>query len=259
MPKTKSSERNQFKSIFISDIHLGTRGCQAHLLNSFLKKYTADNLYLVGDIIDGWRLKKRFYWPQSHSDVIRRFLTLSKNGTNVIYIVGNHDEFLRKWLNFELHLGRVQIANQHDYISVNGERFLVVHGDMFDSLMKQDTKWIMHLGDIAYNVLIWVNTKFNKVRDMMGMDYWSLSKYLKSRTKQALSFIDGFEDKLASYARKRGYNGVICGHIHSANIKNIGDVQYINTGDWVESCTAVVETWDGEFKLIDWSKDINSK
>jgi UDP-2,3-diacylglucosamine pyrophosphatase LpxH len=248
---------NKYKTIFISDVHLGTHGCQAEALLDFLKQNTCDSLYLVGDIIDGWRLKKRIYWPQSHSDVIRRVLTVARNGNRVYYILGNHDEALRKWLNFDLRFGRVRILNRQDHIAVNGKRYLVVHGDMFDGLMQKDLKWIMHVGDIAYNLLIWLNIKLNAVRGWFGMDYWSLSKYLKSKTKEAVSFVDGFEEKLASYADQKGYAGVICGHIHCAAIKNINGIEYLNTGDWVESCTAIVETYDGEFKLIDWSANIN--
>lgn len=244
---------NKYKTIFISDVHLGTHGCQAESLLDFLKQNTCDSLYLVGDIIDGWRLKKRIYWPQSHSDVIRRVLTAAKNGNKVYYIVGNHDEMLRKWLNFDLRFGRVRILNRKDFISVKGKRYLVVHGDMFDGLMQKDLKWLMHVGDVAYSFLIWLNLKFNAVRGWLGLDYWSLSKYLKHKTKEAVSFIDGFEDKLATYAKDKGYDGVICGHIHSAAIKIINGVEYLNTGDWVESCTAIVETHDGEFKLIDYS------
>ena len=256
------SERKKYKSIFISDVHLGTRGCQAEKLCDFLKDSSADRLYLVGDIIDGWRLKKKHYWPQSHSDVIRRILTAAKRGTKVYYVVGNHDEVLRKWLNFDLRFGRIKIVNQHDHVGINGKKYLVTHGDMFDAVMHKNLKWLMHVGDWAYNFLIWFNTKFNIVRNWLGMEYWSLSKYLKGKTKQALNFIDGFEDNLAGYAKKRGYDGVICGHIHTAAQKEINGIDYINTGDWVESCTAIVETWEGEFKLIEWTtheKDINSK
>lgn len=248
---------NKYKTVFISDVHLGTHGCQAEALVDFLKEYTCDSLYLVGDIIDGWRLQKRIYWPQSHSDVIRRILTVARNGNRVYYILGNHDEALRKWLNFDLRFGRVRVLNRQDHIAVNGKRYLVVHGDMFDGLMQKDWKWLMHVGDVAYNLLIWLNIKFNTVRGWFGMDYWSLSKYLKSKTKEAVSFVDGFEEKLAAYADQKGYAGVICGHIHSAAIKNINGIEYLNTGDWVESCTAIVETHDGQFKLIDWSKNIN--
>lgn len=247
-------KKNQYRSIFISDLHLGTRGCQAEKLLDFLRNNSSDKLYLLGDIVDGWRLQKRIYWPQSHSDVIREFLTVARNGNKVYYIVGNHDEFFRKWMSFDLRFGRIRIVNQQNYMTLQGKKYLLVHGDMFDNLMKRDLKWLMHVGDVAYNALIWLNLKLNKVRGILGMDYWSLSKYLKDQTKQAVKFITGFEERLVEYADKRGYDGVICGHIHHATIKKIQNLDYLNTGDFVESCTAVVETWQGEFKIIDWSK-----
>ena len=245
----------KYKSIFISDTHLGTRGCQAELLVDFLKKHECRELFLVGDIIDGWRMTRGIYWPNSHSEVLRQILKYStKNQTKVRYIVGNHDEVLRKWMTWHLRFGRIRITNQRDYVSVEGKRYLVVHGDMFDSLMRQDLKWIMHVGDVLYNFLIWFNTRFNTVRRWFGLPYWSLSRYLKDRTKQAVSFIEGFEEKLAQYAKKKNYDGIICGHIHHAQIKTIDGIEYMNTGDWVESCTAIVETLDGEWKLINWAK-----
>lgn len=255
---THTTHKNKYKSIFISDLHLGTRGCQAEAVNKFLKDNSCDRLYLVGDIVDGWRLQRKLYWPQTHSDVIRRILTVARKGTKVYYIVGNHDEALRKWLSWDLRFGRIKVCNTQDHVALNGKKYLVVHGDMFDALMHKKWKWLMHLGDVAYNLLIWLNLRFNHVRKLMGMQYWSLSKYLKSRTKEAVNFIHGFEDNLSEYAQNQGYDGVICGHIHSAAIKQINGVEYLNSGDWVESCTAIVETWDGEFKLIDWSEHIDN-
>jgi len=250
-----STEKKKYKSIFISDVHLGTRGCQAESLCNFLKNNDCERLYLVGDILDEWRLRKKHYWPQSHSEVIRKILTASKRGTKVYYVLGNHDEFLRKWLTWDLRFGRIKVVNQQDHVGINGKKYLVTHGDMFDAVMTKNLKWLAHIGDFAYNLLIKINTRFNIVRKWFGLPYWSLSKYLKSRTKQALNFIDGFEDNLAGYARKRGYDGVICGHIHTAAQKEINGVEYINTGDWVESCTAIVETWEGTFELIEWTSD----
>lgn len=251
--------RTKYKMIAISDVHLGTRGCQAELLNEFLRENTCERLYLVGDIIDGWRLRKVMYWPQSHSNVLSRILTIAKDGGKVYYIVGNHDEVLRKWLNFDLRFGRIKIVNRQDYIAINGKKYLILHGDQFDGLMHKDFKWLMHVGDKAYEFMIWFNLKLNFIRKLFGREYWSLSKYLKTKTKKAVNFIDGFEDKLAEYAVDKGYDGVICGHIHSAAIKNIGTVEYMNCGDWVESATAIVEHWDGTFELIDWSHNISHK
>ena len=240
---------SHYKSIFISDIHLGTRGCQADSLCSFLKENTADNLFLVGDILDGWRLKKRWYFPQSHANVIRRILTSAKRGTNVYYILGNHDEGFRKYLNFNIDIGRIQVSNRLDYIGVNGKKYLVVHGDMFDQIMITK-KWLMHIGDTLYQILIWTNTKFNKIRGLLGMQYWSLSKWLKHHKKQALNYVYKFEENVAQYCRRKGYDGIICGHIHTAGIRDIDGIEYMNDGDWVESCSALVEHNDGKWEII---------
>jgi len=248
-----------YKSIFISDIHLGTRGCKADALCDFLKNNTCDNLFLVGDIIDGWRLKKRWYFPQSHTNVVRRILTAAKRNTKVYYILGNHDEVLRKFLNFDISLGRIKITNRYDYTAVNGKRYFVVHGDIFDGLMMPEKKWIMHIGDTLYNLLIWFNTHFNTVRGWLGFDYWSLSKFLKSKTKGAVQYINGFEHHVAAYCYRKGYDGAICGHIHTAEIKTIDDIEYMNDGDWVESCSALVEHHDGTWEIIYWPHDPNHK
>lgn len=237
-----------YKSIFISDLHLGTRGCQAEELCAFLKSHTCDNLFLVGDIVDGWRLKKRWYFPQSHANVIRRILTAAKRGTNVYYVLGNHDEALRKFLHYDIDIGRVKILNRYDYVAVNGKRYLVIHGDFFDKLMV-DKKWIMHLGDTVYDILVWVNIHFNRARMLFGMKYWSLSKWLKENTKQALNFIHKYEDHVAKYCKSKGYDGIICGHIHHAEIKNIDGIEYMNDGDWCESATALLEHEDGTWEL----------
>jgi UDP-2,3-diacylglucosamine pyrophosphatase LpxH len=237
-----------YKSIFISDIHLGTRGCQADALCDFLKANTCDNLFLVGDIIDGWRLSKRWYFPQSHANVIRRILTAAKRNTKVYYILGNHDEGLRTFLRFDISFGRIKILNRYDYTALNGKKYLVIHGDFFDVLMK-DKKWLMHIGDTLYNFMIWFNIHFNRVRKLFKMDYWSLSKWLKDNTKQAVSFINRYEEYVADYCEKKGYDGVICGHIHHAEIKQIGKIEYMNDGDWVESATALLEHLDGTFEI----------
>lgn len=242
---------NDYKSIFISDIHLGTRGCQADALCDFLKKNTCENLYLVGDILDGWRMKSRWYFPQPHVNVIRRIFTAAKRGTNVKYIIGNHDEMLRAFLRFNITFGRIDVVNQCDHIGVDGKRYLVIHGDQFDVIMR-DKKWLMHIGDNLYDLLIWINTRLNVVRGWLGMRYWSLSKWLKHNTKQALNFIYKFEETVAQYCRKRNYDGIICGHIHTATIKDIDGITYMNDGDWVESCSALVEHHDGRWEIIYW-------
>lgn len=249
-----------YKSIFISDIHLGTRGCQADALCSFLKDNTCDNLFLVGDILDGWRLQKRWYFPQSHTNVIRRILTAAKRNTKVYYILGNHDEMLRPFLKFDITFGRIKILNRYDYVGVDGKKYLVIHGDAFDTLMKKNRKWIMHIGDSLYDFMIWFNRHFNKVRGLLGLRYWSLSKWLKSNAKQAVKFINRFEEYLAEYCENKGYDGIICGHIHHAEIKQIGRITYMNDGDWVESATALLEHTDGTWEIYhhDDKKDSNS-
>jgi UDP-2,3-diacylglucosamine pyrophosphatase LpxH len=239
----------KYKSIFISDIHLGTRGCQADALCSFLKENTAENLFLVGDIIDGWRLKKKWHFPQSHANVIRRIFTAAKRGTNVVYIAGNHDEMLRPMIPMGLNFGNIDLCNRYDYTGVNGKKYLVVHGDMFDKIMVEN-KWLMHIGDFLYDFLIWINTKFNIIRQLFGYRYWSLSKWLKHNTKEALNFIYKFEEFVADYCRAKGYDGIICGHIHTAAIKDLDGIEYMNDGDWVESCSALVEHHDGTWEII---------
>lgn len=245
--------KNKHRTIFISDIHLGTRGCQAELLVKFLKENDADQIYLVGDIIDAWRMQRGVYWPDSHNEVLRQLLKKSHNGTKIHWILGNHDEVLRKWVSFDLTFGNIHVSNRVTHIDAKGKKWLVTHGDMFDAVMKKELKWLMHVGDVAYNMLIAINTRFNAVRRFFGMKYWSLSKFLKNKTKQALNFIDGFEDKVCGYARDKKYDGVICGHIHHANIKEYDDVTYMNTGDWVESCTAIIEDEEGNFYIKDYS------
>lgn len=241
-----------YKSIFISDMHLGSKACQADIICDFLKKNTCDNLFLVGDIIDGWRLSKKWYWPQTHTDVIRKILSASKKHTNVFYILGNHDEALRKFLTFDIHLGEIKILDSYDYTTTHGEKYLIIHGDQFDSLMLPNTKWLMHVGDAAYNFMIWVNVHLNGIRKLFGKKYWSLSKFLKSKTKSALNFIYSYEKHIANHCLLNNYDGVICGHIHTPVIKTIDGVKYFNTGDMCENCSVLVETQDGEFELIFW-------
>ena len=228
--------RPKYRAIFISDVHLGSRGSQAEALCAFLKMNTSEHLYLVGDIIDGWRLKKKWYWPQAHTNAIRRILTAAKRGTDVTYIIGNHDEFLRAFMHFRLNFGDIHVKNRAVHQGEDGKRYLVVHGDMFDGMMRADRKWIMHLGDHAYNFLLWVNTNLNSVRRLLGLPYWSLSAALKKRTKRALNYIHNFED-------------------HVAEMRDIDGIAYMNDGDWVESCTALVEHHDGTWELLDCRPD----
>jgi len=238
-----------YKSIFISDFHLGTKGCQADALCNFLKHNTCDNLFLVGDIIDGWRLSKSWYFPQNHVNTIRRIFTAAKRGTNVYYLLGNHDEAFRKFLSYDISIGNIKLLDRMDYVGVNGKRYLIIHGDFFDELMLS-SKWLMHLGDNLYAFMIWFNTYFNRVRKYFNLPYWSLSNWLKQSTKQALNFIHKFEKKVATYCKENHYDGVVCGHIHTAEIKIIEGIEYMNDGDWVESGSALVEHVDGTFELI---------
>lgn len=239
-----------YRSVFISDIHLGSRGCKAERLNKFLKSISCDKLYLVGDIIDGWKMQQnKLRWKQSHTNVVRKILSLGKEGAEVYYIVGNHDEFLRPLLRFKPSFGSIKILNTCDHIGLNGKKFLVVHGDMFDGITRL-APWVSFMGDRAYDLLLLLNTHFNYVRHKFGFGYWSLSKWLKTRVKKAVDFMWGFETNITTYAAKRGYDGIICGHIHNADIKLVGGTIYMNDGDWVESCTALVETREGDWEII---------
>lgn len=244
-----------YRSIFISDVHLGTKDSQAEKLNNFLKHNTCDTLYLIGDIIDAWKIQQnRWRWKQSHTNVVRRVLGHAKRGTRVVYIAGNHDEFLRPMIPYGFSFGLVEIHNQTEHIGTDGKHYLVVHGDLFDGITRL-APWISFLGDKAYDFVLNLNGKFNWFRHKMGFGYWSLSKYLKHRVKKAVDFMFQFERNLAGYCKKRGFDGVICGHIHYAEIKEIDGIIYMNDGDWVESCTALVEHWDGHWEIVTWTRE----
>lgn len=244
-----------YRSIFVSDVHLGTRDSQAERLNNFLKHNTCDTLYLVGDIIDAWKIQQnKWRWKQSHTNVVRRVLGHAKRGTRVIYVAGNHDEFLRPMIPYGFSFGLIEICNQTEHIGMDGRHYLVVHGDMFDGITRL-APWLSFLGDTAYDFILLWNTRFNWLRHKMGFGYWSLSLYLKYRVKKAVDFIFQFEQNLANYCKKRGYDGVICGHIHHAEIRDIGGVTYMNDGDWVESCTALVEHHDGKWEIVTWTRE----
>lgn len=244
-----------YRSIFVSDVHLGTKDCKAEQLNNFLKHNTCDTLYLVGDIIDGWKVRQnKLRWKQSHTNVVRRVLGHAKRGTRVIYVAGNHDEFLRPMIPLGISFGMVEIVNQTEHIGVDGRHYLVVHGDMFDGITRL-APWISILGDRAYDMILRINTRLNWIMHRMGFGYFSLSLFLKRRVKRAVDFIFKFEQNLANYCKKRGFDGVICGHIHHAEIKEISGVVYMNDGDWVESMTALVEHWDGLWEIVTWTKE----
>jgi UDP-2,3-diacylglucosamine pyrophosphatase LpxH len=244
-----------YRSIFISDVHLGTKDSQAGKLNNFLKHNTCDTLYLVGDIIDAWRIQQnKWRWKQSHTNVVRRVLGHAKRGTRVVYVAGNHDEFLRPMIPYGFSFGLVEIHNQIEHIGADGKHYLVTHGDLFDGITRL-APWLGFLGDKAYDFILYLNGKFNWIRHKMGFGYWSLSKYLKYKVKKAVDFMFQFERNLADYCKKRGFDGVICGHIHHAEIKEINGVMYMNDGDWVESCTALVEHHSGTWEIVTWTKE----
>jgi UDP-2,3-diacylglucosamine pyrophosphatase LpxH len=247
-----------YRSIFISDVHLGTKDSQADKLNNFLKHNTCDTLYLVGDIIDAWKIQQnKWRWKQSHTNVVRRVLGHAKRGTKVIFIAGNHDEFLRPMIPYGFSFGLIEIHNQIEHIGADGKHYLVTHGDLFDGITRL-APWLSFLGDKAYDIVLSLNSKFNWIRHRMGFGYFSISKYLKHRVKKAIDFMFQFEKNLAAYCKKRGFDGVICGHIHHAEIKEIDGVVYMNDGDWVESCTALVEHWDGRWEIVTWTKERDS-
>ncbi|MDP1873858.1 UDP-2,3-diacylglucosamine diphosphatase [Phenylobacterium sp.] len=241
----------RYRTVFVSDVHLGTRGCQAEMLLDFIRHMECDTLYLVGDIVDGWKMKSGWYWPQSHNDVVQKILRLARKGVNVVYIPGNHDDRIRDFCG--IHFGGVVVARDAIHEGADGRRFLVTHGDEFDGVV-QHAKWLAFLGDYSYRALLSANTLFNRVRRRMGFGYWSLSAYLKTKVKNALHFIEDFEGAVAEEARRRGVDGVICGHIHKAEMRQIEDILYINDGDWVESCTALVEHMDGRMEILEWAK-----
>jgi|TARA_R110001583_G_scaffold32107_3_gene109881 UDP-2,3-diacylglucosamine pyrophosphatase LpxH len=247
---TAMNTKPHYRTVWISDVHLGTRGCQAELLVDFLNEVTADTYYLVGDIIDGWRLKKSWYWPESHHAVITNIMEKAKNGTKVIFVPGNHDEFAREFV--DMTFGHVDVRMNDIHTTADGKRLLVIHGDEFDGVVKY-ARWLAYLGDTAYNLAIMLNRYFNAARRKLGYGYWSLSAYLKNRVKNAVQFICNFETAVAHAAAKRKVDGVVCGHIHHAEKRMIGKVLYCNDGDWVESCTALVEHKNGELELLHWA------
>lgn len=241
------SKKTKYRSIFISDIHLGSRGSKAAALNKFLKGHTSEYLYLVGDIVDFWALRRKVFFPQSHVNVVRRILKRA-NSSKVFYIVGNHDEQLRQFL--PMAFGDIQFVNEMTHQTADGRRFLVIHGDQYDQVMLY-AKWLAFLGDIGYSLLMRANGAVNRFRRWFGMGYWSLSAYAKRKVKVAVNFIGQFEDAVAHDVRQRGLDGVICGHIHHAEIKPLTDTfAYMNCGDWVESCSVLVEHFDGRIELL---------
>ena len=240
------------RTVWISDIHLGTPGCQAEALLAFLKNTECETLFLVGDIIDGWQLRRSWYWPQAHNDVVQKILRKARKGTRVVFVPGNHDEFARKYVMHNF--GGVDVVDECVHTLADGRRLWVTHGDLFDGVI-QCAKWLAYAGDVAYEFVLKVNRRFNVMRAHLGLPYWSLSKYLKLKVKRAVSYVSDFETAVAHEARRRGLDGVVCGHIHHAEMRQIEGVLYCNDGDWVESLTALVEHHDGRLEILDFAAE----
>ncbi len=241
----------RYRTVFISDLHLGTPGCKADCLLDFLQHVESEYLYLIGDVVDGWRLKKKWFWPERHGQILRALLARSRRGTRVVYLPGNHDEALRK----RIGRGFAGVRVLHDVIhqTADGRRLLVIHGDAFDGVCT-DMQWLARLGSIAYDAALQVNTGFNLLRRWLGLGYWPLSAFLKAKVKAAVNFVERYEHSLAAEARRRAVAGVVCGHVHKPEIRTIEGVQYFNDGDWVESCSALVEHMDGRMELVHWAE-----
>jgi UDP-2,3-diacylglucosamine pyrophosphatase LpxH len=239
------------RTTFVSDIHLGTRGCQAEKFLDFLRDYDADLIYLVGDIVDGWQLKSGWYWPQSHNDVVQKLLRKARKGTRIVYVPGNHDEVMRDF--YGIHFGGIEVVEKTIHVGADGKRYLIIHGDLFDVVIR-NARWLALLGNKAYDLAIMLNTHFNTMRRLLGLPYWSLSRWIKLKVKNAVNFIGEFEKTLSIEGRRHHVDGVVCGHIHHPVIRNIDGLSYVNCGDWVESCTAAVEHFDGQLEIIEWSK-----
>jgi UDP-2,3-diacylglucosamine pyrophosphatase LpxH len=250
-----TAQPKRFRTLFLSDIHLGARGCQADKLLDFLRWYDADHIYLVGDIVDGWQIRSGWYWPQTHNDVVQKLLRKARKGTRVTYVPGNHDEFLRGY--YGTHFGGIEVVENAIHDGADGRRYLVIHGDIFDLVVTQ-ARWLALLGDKAYDAAICLNRWFNAVRRQLGFPYWSLSQWAKQQVKNAVSYIGDYERTLSAEAQRHGVDGVICGHIHHAAIHDKFGLRYLNCGDWVESCTAIVESHDGHFEIITWTGEVQA-
>lgn len=254
--KAVSEASQHYRAIWISDVHLGTSGCQANYLLDFLKHNDSDYLYLVGDIIDGWALKRGWYWHQSHNDVVQKILRKARKGTQVTYIAGNHDEVMRQFLG--LAFGGIEICDEAVHVTADGRKLLITHGDLFDAVI-QCARWLAIVGDHAYTVTLRLNRWFNHIRARFGLEYWSLSQFLKHKVKKAVNFVTQFEEAVAKEARERGMDGVVCGHIHKAEMREINGILYCNDGDWVESMSALVETMEGELKIVTWQSILDTE
>ena len=256
IPERVVRERRQYRTIWISDVHLGTRGCNAEMLIDFLDHVDSEKMFLVGDIIDGWRLKKKLHWPPAHNDVVWRLLKRAKRGAEVIYIPGNHDEVVRQFCGLDF--GGIAICRDAIHQTADGRRLLVLHGDEFDVIMLSH-RWLGYVGDRAYEAMMGVNRVVNAWRRLFRMPYWSLSKYAKAKVKNAVEFISRYEEVVAQAAAHRGADGVVCGHIHTAEFRDIDGIAYYNDGDWVEGCTALLEHFDGRMEILHWADEIEKR
>ncbi|MFA7307216.1 MAG: UDP-2,3-diacylglucosamine diphosphatase [Hyphomicrobium sp.] len=245
-----------YRAVFISDVHLGMRNSQAPALLDFLRYVESEELYLVGDIVDFWKVRRGPHWPQSHNDVLQKLLRKARKGTRVVFIPGNHDDGLRDYAG--MNFGGVELRRDAIHKGVNGKRYLVLHGDEFDVVVRY-ARWLAFLGDRSYDAALALNVPLNYARRMLGFGHWSLSAFLKLKVKSAVNFIGEFEDALAAEARRRDAEGLICGHIHHANSRMIDGIHYLNCGDWVESCTAIGERFDGQFEIIRWKEHIGAR
>ena len=249
---SNTSSPTHFRTLWISDVHLGAKDCRADQLIEFLKHHSCDRLYLVGDIIDGWKMKTGVYWKRSYTRVVRRILKMAKQGTPVYYITGNHDEFLRKYANN--HLDNIYLLNRCEHTTADNRRLLIIHGDQFDSVTRC-SKWLRHVGDVGYELMMTVNRCYNRWRERTERGYWSLAGFLKQNIRRAKTYIHDYEQAVVYACKKQGYDGVVCGHIHQAAAKKIDGLDYYNTGDWVESCTALTEDADGNIRLVHWLQE----
>jgi UDP-2,3-diacylglucosamine pyrophosphatase LpxH len=238
-----------YRTIWLSDVHLATRGCKADRLLDFLRHSRATRLYLVGDIFDGWRMRRSFFWTQEQNDVVQKLLRKIRKGTQAYYLPGNHDEVMRACLGWRF--GRLQIVDEVVHETADGRRLLVMHGDRFDGVITR-LPWLARLGESAYHAVLHVNDLFNFIRRRLGFSNWSLSDYIKFRVSRAVETVSNFKSMLAREARERGLDGVVCGHLHRPEIQQIDGIVYYNIGDWVENCTALVEYHDGRIEILHW-------
>jgi len=248
-PDEEGAAPPRYRAIFISDLHLGTPGCQAGELLAFLKASSSEHLYLVGDIVDGWQLRRRWYWPPAHNDVVQKLLRRARKGCRIVFVPGNHDEFARGFVGHQF--GGIAVVEDAVHVTADGRALWVTHGDYFDGVI-QCAKWLAYVGDNLYEFTLRLNRHLNHLRARFGLPYWSLSAYLKHKVKKALNYVTDFEEAVAQEARRRGHQGVVCGHIHRAEMRDINGILYCNDGDWVESRTALVEHHDGRLELLHW-------